>query len=936
MIFDETETSQEDTTEKIKITAENFDDVLTSGGSISIEKYEIDESELSYSAKKAINYSNYSLLKFADKHTLFDELKLREDTMLSCEKFGLTIKESYPYAIIMQRMDSDMAYAVQLIRNFKSEKVALDETQKYSKGRFKYAFLSEEDVKNSFIELLAKGNTFDDILNAYAVSCALDIDIKDALINYKDGSSNFKVNEEKIVTKMLELGIIDMGVATLAETGDGQEEDEYNEYLKGPFNKKDNSIENVDVKMGTLGYTDGIVSISGKNGMDLNLAMVYSVDNIRLLNRNENTFGIGWNLNFTRLGRKEELKFNRAWYPDFISVGSGGEYEIQQKLRTGEEKLKILGYKIHGMSIEQLENSEVKNACYVVTYEDQVKEYFNAQGRFLQKIDRFGNKITCEYEYDGKGYNDNNIVSMKITGTNDEQVIVTKESKAGYIYVTYNLPNGDNVVYKYEDSKMVLLKERIDTVSGKSYSTKFEYDAFLDRYDTTRGIALLKSITFPTGLKAVYEYEEYSNEGDSFYRVTSRKDEFDGKVYNQKTYTYSQSNFAKNDGGCFTVTENDSLTGETIYEYVNGSNKKITHANKVILKTYNLQSLTDRNPNPNAIYTYEGDKVTKEYFTYERNRILNSWSPISSIGKELDIKTNKDYKDSIAYSSKYKIPIQKRYRTGKNDNIKEYYDLSDDEKSVIRKRVYQQNRENLKYELKGYSTYEYDEFGEIVSSKDYIINTSDDGEYKQGHTITGDYVETRYDRVKKNENGKPVYVVTITKGSGKTAVENVAKYDILWRKIEETDGNGNVTKYEYNSYGNVTKVINPDNTEIRNTYDYQRNILTRTDENGHSSEFGYDKIGNLISVKDISSKNVIQTREYDAGYRLIGKVTGSKIKNAYTYDIENRVTEKNIQDLIQDLSQSNVVYNEKNVYSVDSQGSIISNAVFGENDITVK
>ena len=108
--------------------------------------------------------------------------------------------------------------------------------------------------------------------------------------------------------------------------------------------------------------------------------------------------------------------------------------------------------------------------------------------------------------------------------------------------------------------------------------------------------------------------------------------------------------------------------------------------------------------------------------------------------------------------------------------------------------------------------------------------------------------------------------------------------------------------------------------------------MLRTDENGHSSEYGYDKIGNLISVKDISSKNVIQTREYDAGYRLIGKVTGSKIKNAYTYDIENRVTEKNIQD----LSQSNVVYNEKNVYSVDSQGSIISNAVFGENDITVK
>ena len=173
MIFDETETSQEDTTEKIKITAENFDDVLTSGGSISIEKYEIDESELSDSAKKAINYSNYSLLKFADKHTLFDELKLREDTMLSCEKFGLAIKESYPYAIIMQRMDSDMAYAVQLIRNFKSEKVALDETQKYSKGKFKYAFLSEEDVKNSFIELLAKGNIFDDILNAYVVSCAV-------------------------------------------------------------------------------------------------------------------------------------------------------------------------------------------------------------------------------------------------------------------------------------------------------------------------------------------------------------------------------------------------------------------------------------------------------------------------------------------------------------------------------------------------------------------------------------------------------------------------------------------------------------------------------------------------------------------------------------------------------------------------------------------
>lgn len=63
------------------------------------------------------------------------------------------------------------------------------------------------------------------------------------------------------------------------------------------------------------------------------------------------------------------------------------------------------------------------------------------------------------------------------------------------------------------------------------------------------------------------------------------------------------------------------------------------------------------------------------------------------------------------------------------------------------------------------------------------------------------------------------------------------------------DGIGNLTRYEYNKLGQVTKVTDPTNVDTIYTYDYLGNVLTET-RAGKTLTYEYDVMGRKTKLTD--------------------------------------------------------------------------------------
>ena len=153
-----------------------------------IERYEIDEGELSEEAKVIIEARVYGDLNHGEKTVLSDELGLREDTMEECGRNGLSVRESIARALIMQRLEFDFLEAGEVIESFRSERKAEEETLRFRESQREYLFMNGEETKRIFKEYLKRGFDTERILNGYAVSQALGIEMEEAVRDYEEGS----------------------------------------------------------------------------------------------------------------------------------------------------------------------------------------------------------------------------------------------------------------------------------------------------------------------------------------------------------------------------------------------------------------------------------------------------------------------------------------------------------------------------------------------------------------------------------------------------------------------------------------------------------------------------------------------------------------------------------------------------------------------------
>lgn len=186
------------------------------------------------------------------------------------------------------------------------------------------------------------------------------------------------------------------------------------------------------------------------------------------------------------------------------------------------------------------------------------------------------------------------------------------------------------------------------------------------------------------------------------------------------------------------------------------------------------------------------------------------------------------------------------------------------------------------------TTYNYYDNGEIKSKTDPL-----------GNTWTYTYVEgTNWIDTETNPLGvmtKFIYddegniIQSIRDYNGSLQNSITYSYDVKGSQTSVTDPLGNITNYDYNADGYLTRVTNSLGNSSSYTYDNRGNKLTETDENGNTNTYSYDLLDRMVAVTDPLGNTIKYA--YDANGNLIEVDISDGKRINFSYDIYNRLVQ---------------------------------------------
>ena len=182
------------------------------------------------------------------------------------------------------------------------------------------------------------------------------------------------------------------------------------------------------------------------------------------------------------------------------------------------------------------------------------------------------------------------------------------------------------------------------------------------------------------------------------------------------------------------------------------------------------------------------------------------------------------------------------------------------------------------------STYTYDFANHTTTVSD--SNTKESNVRKIRYTYNDSLAVTKEEDLKMATSNQQVSEV----GYGNTSSTNIDPD----RPLSSTDQYGNITSYEYDDNGNLTKTTYPDGSTETATYDEDTNdVLTSTDRNGLVTENTYSN-GLLTQVKTGGFVTATYTYYPEATYGIDGLVEWETDAHGniteYEYDTKGNVT----------------------------------------------
>ncbi|MEK4297356.1 RHS repeat domain-containing protein [Paenibacillus sp. FSL R5-0914] len=642
-----------------------------------------------------------------------------------------------------------------------------------------------------------------------------------------------------------------------------------NQANKQQYSDRNASSEFIDPASGSLTWKENEISLPGRDGLDLNIGIMYNSNQSFAHMRDYGSYGqvkkynylisrydlgMGWSFQFPSV----QLVDGYIYYHD----GQGAVYRVEF---NGSDSLvnytHLVGYQGKDKQFIQ-DNGTFRNSlsssAYYLEYSDKKREYFASDGRLLGIVDRFGNTITFEHidrlTYDGQ----TNKVISTITDSVGRIVTFDYESNLN----TTDTFNGENIVLRVlnadrtEAQNVTLTKWRSETsldgipVGYTPYLWKirdqigqyswFEYDSVpakfhyeqkeANSYAGYNSYFRLKEVHYPLSTTN-YDYDLATRNlgvygfGEEV-RIKSRND-MAKNTYNQVNYTYlgdytgystysDPNNLPETYGfsSTSTVQSTSATKGLSTTTHFNGLQQNIA----TITQAANGERKEARNTAFHSIFKYLPTRTTSADFAVGDN----------------DSTANTLYTD-ISYTDWGAVQSQTQPLTLSqinNPNTKSKYTTSLDYEPnyhFIKSKSWYQNDSTFVSE-----NYEYDNNGRIKS----ITNPKTEITNYTYELVPGDTGKiSKVIEEKPMENGLVAKVTTvygpesnyaypteITNNFTNISTSGQATPSFTQKKMlydmssgalkEETDLNGKTTKYTYDLLGRIKTISYPTITNL--------------------------------------------------------------------------------------------------------------------------
>ena len=857
-----------------------------------------------------------------------------------------------PTTRIMNLLDIDEVTAMQMITVFGDAELALEEAELYKSLKNIYYTLNYDSVKDYLTSLVVNGYGAQRVAMSYIVADALGEDILDVMIT--------EYPEEEIDDEFVEILVYDYYVSpefiysyleendmtaeimytaifstfkvlypdTLPSTFYTEVEDETTQYPTAPFYAHNSESEYVSPSSGQLFYQLDLATVSGINGMDINLLLKYNSGTSAVLGdmKTETTtvgrpifdsngnyisgvanvtvytyyddynwsekspfiFGSGWRLNFDYIKTVDEDKF--------LVLTDGNEYKINLQASGN----KLFGHNCDALTFTEDNGSYNSNSKYKLVFSDGTTEYFDAKGDLLAIIDRFGNGIT----FTKSTINETVVIDgSSVTFTNELKISNDEDVDVDDIVIKYNLtkqiiilPDGSMIHFNYTYTDEGYQLTTVKNQAGET--TTFAYELmqggkkdYADPNNVNNLYAkagytferpyhhLISEITYPTGAKVEYTYASRQTNEVIQACVTNRKNVIGTDISNTVSYTYHENSLSMNkaDYGNRVVEYEYNIDG-----YVSKEITKVGDSVKSwISKTYHWCGKPSRVEYVETASSYmtllgyqpvidQYGNVIGSYPIYDTSYISNVSTYNYNSKGYVTSSTENGLTKTYTYDSTYYLPLSVTYTRDDNVKVKHQYYLSGDKKKTMLDMTIVNDSG-----VYAQRYYEYDACGNVIKERAYKNNS--------------DYVETAYTY---DNAGRLTSQTT-------AGVTLNYTYDAMGRVTAETNGIGGTTSYVYDSMGRVIEVKHPDDTHTNRshittsyTVSNTENSITETDEVGNVTKYNYDALGNIVSV--YVGNTLVERYEYDEYSRVSRKFDSQNNYTTYTYDHAGRTTAVNV------------------------------------------
>ncbi|NQX64626.1 EndoU domain-containing protein [Paenibacillus alba] len=606
---------------------------------------------------------------------------------------------------------------------------------------------------------------------------------------------------------------------------------------------------------GSLSLKSDDLSVLGPNGLSFALTRTYNSSSSQFYQLNNE----GINSDPSQEEKISPIGKGWSWEIPYV-LGQYGSTDLYVH-PAGSGTYKIVGNTLEGYPWKDL-SFELDSHVFVNGLRSMsvlrsikgINQFFDEKGRIIQISDNYENKIQFYYSVlndkliaivDGVG-NTINISYMA------NYVTVTKGSYSITYYKTNQ--NGIDLLTKVEDSA-----GRITTYD---YSIK---DAKYNMHGSTplnsNPYALLTGITYPTGAKSVYYYEntpytrflnndiskqyrKYHDEDidnvNQVYRVVAREDHLtlsngSFEVKNRKDITYNGDiGSLANSDLTYSVTVNDGLTSTEFFnkkDFIDTETPPAIYNIKITASSGNYRKITDMTYNEEKRYT--NPTITT---VTNKNAVTNENSqPITSIINY------DDYRNVM--SSTNPLTIQTTYGYDPNSHL-----LLNVSQPVSATQVqYTEYTRNDKGSVTSEKIREGSNSGKILKQIGYE-NFDVYGNSLQTRVTTNQGQETLYQtEYSALYNGAfPTKLIVNVKdidGATSTITKQLDYDPKIGKPIQFVDGNQNITKYQYDILGRLIKVIQPDLSNKEISYLDDTNQIRVINEMGQASLTTWNPIG---------------------------------------------------------------------------------------------